>query len=63
METIEINPLGNTQRAQWHTVVNMLRQMGGDMTYNGRSAICDDLDRYIDFAEDIFDKMRKEESA
>ena len=55
-----VNILGDTQREQWHSVVNMLRVMGGDMTRKGRSDICDELDRYIDHAEDIFDEMRKE---
>ena len=53
-----INVLGDTQRQQWHAVVNMLRQLGGDMTRKGRSELCDEIDRYIDFAEDIFDDMR-----
>ena len=60
-ETTKINVLGETQREQWHTVVNTLRVMGGDMTLKGRSAICDDLDRYIDNAEDVFDKIRNNE--
>jgi len=55
-----INVLGDTQREQWHNVVNMLRQLGGDMTREGRSALCDELDRYIDAVEDVFDEMRKE---
>ena len=57
-----INVLGETQREQWHSVVNMLRQLGGDMTREGRSALCDEIDRYIDACEDVFDEMRKEES-
>jgi len=55
-----VNVLGDTQREQWHSVVHMLRQLGGDLTREGRSAICDELDRYIDACEDIFDEMRKE---
>ena len=47
-----INILGDTQREQWHNVVNMLRQLGGDMTFDGRSKLCDELDRYIDAMED-----------
>ena len=47
-----INILGDSQREQWHSVVNMLRQLGGDMTREGRSALCDELDRYIDAMED-----------
>ena len=47
-----INILGDTQREQWHTVVNMLRLLGGDMDAKGRSALCDEIDRYIDFCED-----------
>ena len=57
----EINVLGDTQREQWKSVVHILRCAGGDMTYEGRSALCDELDRYIDHCEDIFDEMRKEE--
>lgn len=56
----EINILGDSQREQWHGVVNMLRQLGGDLTRKGRSDLCDEIDRYIDYCEDIFDKMRKE---
>ena len=55
-----VNVLGETQREQWHSVVHMLRQLGGDMTREGRSQLCDELDRYIDFAENILDEMRKE---
>ena len=47
-----INLLGDSQREQWHTVVNLLRNLGGDMTREGRSALCDELDRYIDAMED-----------
>ena len=47
-----INILGDTQREQWHSVVNMLRQLGGDLAYEGRSKLCDELDRYIDAMED-----------
>lgn len=55
-----INVLGDTQREQWHSVVHMLRQLGGDMTREGRSALCDEIDRYIDYCEDIIDSLRKE---
>lgn len=55
-----INILGESQREQWHTVVNLLRQLGGDLTREGRSELCDEIDRYIDHVEDIFDEMRKE---
>ena len=55
-----INILGDTQREQWHSVVHMLRQLGGDMTREGRSALCDEIDRYIDYCEDILDDLRKE---
>lgn len=55
-----INVLGDTQRQQWHSVVHMLRQLGGDMTREGRSALCDEIDRYIDHCEDILDSLRKE---
>ena len=58
-----INIMGETQREQWHGVVNMLRQLGGDLTREGRSDLCDEIDRYIDFCEDIFDSMRKEGEA
>ena len=47
-----INILGDTQREQWHGVVNMLQQLGGDLTREGRSSLCDELDRYIDAMED-----------
>ena len=55
-----INVLGDTQREQWHTVVDLLRQLGGDMDYKGRSALCDEIDRYIDHCENILDDLRKE---
>lgn len=55
-----VNVLGDNQREQWHSVVQILRQLGGDMTREGRSAVCDELDRYIDAVEDVFDEMRKE---
>ena len=45
MEKKTINILGDTPREQWHSVVNTLRQLGGDMTREGRSALCDELDR------------------
>lgn len=61
MKTINVNPLGTTQREQWHSVVNILRRMGGDLTAEGRAGICDELDRYIDYAEDIFDGLKKEQ--
>ena len=60
MKTIKVNPLGESQREQWHTVVNLLRQLGGDMDFKGRSALCDEIDRYIDHVESILDEMRKE---
>ena len=58
-----INILGETQREQWHSVVNVLRQIGGDLTHEGRSELCDELDRYIDGAEDVFDELRAEQEA
>ena len=61
MERKTINIMGDTQRQQWHGVVNMLRQLGGDLTREGRSSLCDELDRYIDFVEDILDDIRKEQ--
>lgn len=54
--------IGDTQRDQWHTMVNLLRQLGGDMTREGRDAICDELDRYIDHCEDILDTLRNEKN-
>ena len=60
METININPLGDTQREQWHSVVNLLRVMGGDLTAKGRGDLCDELDRYIDFVENKLDELRKD---
>lgn len=53
--------IGDTQRDQWHSIVNMLRQLGGDLTREGRSQLCDELDRYIDHCEDILDTLRNEE--
>ncbi len=55
-----INILGDTQREQWHGVVNMLRQLGGDMDYRGRSQLCDELDRYIDAMEDANEQEEQE---
>ena len=54
-----INLLGDSQREQWHSVVNMLRQLGGDLTYEGRSQLCDELDRYIDAMEDAIEENGK----
>lgn len=48
-----INILGDSQREQWHNVVNMLRQYGGMFTDEARSNLCDELDRYIDAMEDL----------
>ena len=59
MKTIKLNPLGETQREQWHSVVNLLRQLGGDLDYEGRSSLCDEIDRYIDNCENVFDEIRK----
>lgn len=58
-----INILGDSQREQWHSVVNLLRVLGGDLDRKGRSDLCDEIDRYIDFCEDKFDEMRKEGGA
>ena len=60
-ETIKLNVLGDTQRQQWHSIVHILRVCGGDMTMEGRNELCNELDRYIDHAEDIFDDIRKEQ--
>ena len=58
MKEIIMNPLGNTQRQQWHGVVNLLRTLGGDLDSKGRSDICGEMDRYIDHVEDILDELR-----
>lgn len=58
MKTIPIMP--ESQRDQWHVVVNLLRQLGGDLTREGRSELCDEIDRYIDHVEDILDELRKD---
>lgn len=55
-----INVLPDTQREQWHMVVNLLRQLGGAMDQKGRSDLCDEIDRYIDHVEDILDELRKD---
>lgn len=60
MKTIKMNPLGDSQREQWHSVVNLLRVLGGDLDRKGRSDLCNEIDRYIDYCEDILDSMRKE---
>ena len=56
-----VSIIGETQREMWHTVVNILRVCGGDMTQKGRSDICDELDRYIDAMEDLNDEVKKQE--
>lgn len=56
-----INILGENQREQWHTIVRIIRKTNGRMSENGLNALCDELDRYIDHAEDVFDELRKEE--
>ena len=58
MKEIIMNPLGETQREQWHGVVNLLRTLGADLDRKGRSDICSELDRYIDHVEDILDELR-----
>ena len=55
-----INILGDSQREQWHSVVNMLRLLGGDLTRDGRSELCDELDRYIDAMEDENERQEQE---
>ena len=49
MKTINVNPLGTTQREQWHSVVNILRRMGGDMTAEAAAGYCaaEDYDRWF----------------
>jgi hypothetical protein len=54
-----INILGDSQREQWHGVVNMLRHLGGDMPRESRSELCDELDRYIDAMEDANEENSK----
>lgn len=58
-EAKTINILGDTQRQQWHSIVNVIRLTGQIITPQALSDLCDELDRYIDFAEDIFEKMDK----
>ena len=58
-----INILGDTQREQWLAVVNILDRLGGDMDSKGRHELCDELLRYINNAEDVFDELRKEGKA
>lgn len=55
-----INILGETQRDQWLTVVRLLRDLGPELPRTERKKIADELERYINNAEDIFDKMREE---
>lgn len=55
-----INILGDTQREQWHNVVNMLRQYGGMFTDEARSQLCDELDRYIDAMEDANEQTEQD---
>lgn len=56
-----INILGETQREQWHSVVNTIRLLGQDITRDTLSDLCDDIDRYIDFAEDLIEKIKEED--
>lgn len=56
--TKTINILGDTQREQWHTVVNMLKPF---IDNTAAYPILDEIHRYIDFAEDKFDEIRKEQ--
>lgn len=51
-----INILGDTQREQWHTIVSMINWR----TDGSVSELCKELHRYIDFCEDKFDELRKE---
>lgn len=57
MTTKTINILGDTQREQWHTVVNTLNWI----TDRKAEELCNELHRYIDFCEDVFEQVRKEE--
>lgn len=52
-----VNILGDSQREQWHSVVRMLNHI----TNYKADEICKELDRYIDFCEDIFDEMREDD--
>ena len=62
-ETVRtINMMPESQRDQWHMVVNLLRTLGGALDNKGRSDLCDEIDRYIDFVEDILDDLRKDGS-
>lgn len=56
--TKTINILGDTQREQWHSVVNMLKPFLNNTAAYG---ILDEIHRYIDFVEDKFDEIRKEQ--
>ena len=60
-KNIKVNVLGDTQRQQWHTVVGLLRWHLNDGQHDHLKGILDELDRYIDHAEDIFDDIRKEQ--
>lgn len=55
-EYIEINPMGNTQREQWKTVVSMIDWKTDFEAHE----LCEEIKRYIDFCEDAFDKLRAE---
>lgn len=54
---IEVNPFGNTQRQQWITLVNMINYQ----TDGKCKDLCNELIRYINHAEDIFDELRIED--
>lgn len=56
--TKTINILGDTQREQWHSIVNMLKPF---ISSTAAYPILDEIHRYIDFAEDKFDEIRKEQ--
>ena len=49
LDFVNVNPLGTTQREQWHSVVNILRRMGGDMTAEAAAGYCaaEDYDRWF----------------
>lgn len=57
-KTIEINILGNTQREQWHSVINMLKPF---LTSSSAYGILDELHKYVDWAENMADEIRKEQ--
>lgn len=62
-KVIEINMLGNSQREQWKTVVNCIRSALLIGNQKDALVLCDEVDRYIDFAEDVFEKIKEQEKS